>query len=66
MQESAEAHAQAAIKWGHKHFLRRDNLSHFERAMGWLPDYPGFRDYTDRTASVNALLRPKRLRPVAR
>jgi len=33
--------------------------------MGWLPDYPDFRDYTDRTASVNALLRPKRLRRVA-
>jgi len=37
-------------------------LSHFERAMGWLPDYPDLRDYTDRTTSVNALLRPKRLR----
>ena len=40
-------------------------MSSFERAMGWLPDYPDFRDYTDRTASVDALLRPERLRRVA-
>ena len=40
-------------------------MSSFERAMGWLPDYPDFRDYTDRTSSVDALLRPERLRRVA-
>jgi C1A family cysteine protease len=27
------------------------------RGMGWIPDYPDFRDYTDQTAEVKSLLR---------
>jgi len=37
-------------------------LTHFDRAMGWLPDYPDFRDYTERTPRIHEIMRPRRLR----
>ncbi len=35
-------------------------------AMGWLPDYPDLRDYTDKTQDVKVLLEPTGLLPAAR
>ena len=37
-------------------------MTHFDRAMGWLPDYPDFRDYTERTPRIHEIMRPRRLR----
>ena len=37
-------------------------MSQFGRAMGWLPDYPDFRDYTEGTPRIHEIMRPRRLR----
>jgi len=37
-----------------------------KRAMGWLPDYPDLRDYTEQTQDVKALLEPTGLLPAGR
>ncbi len=29
-----------------------------KRGMGWIPDYPDFRDYTERTDEVKSVLQP--------
>ena len=30
-----------------------------KRGMGWIPDYPDFRDYTDKTEEIHLVLGPK-------
>jgi len=37
-----------------------------KQAMGWLPDYPDLRDYTEQTQDVKVLLEPTGLVPAAR
>jgi C1A family cysteine protease len=37
-----------------------------KHALGWLPDYPDLRDYTEKTEDVNVLLEPTGLLPAAR
>ena len=37
-----------------------------KQAMGWLPDYPDLRDYTEQTQDVKVLLEPTGLLPAAR